>query len=499
MKLEFSGGSLSALRTPLLVVPVVEGGAQVGVFREANDLFGGVPERVVRSGDFRGRRDEVQLLFPTSDGGVERLLLVGLGKIEELTPEALRRGAGAAAKLAARIHADRLTSLLHLGAPPARVEEATAVAATVEGYVLGSYLFEEMRKPREEPPTELARVTLHLTGDGEERLRAAAHRAEIVARAENLARTLGNLPGNVATPSYLAEQAWKIAGETEMRCTVLDRPALEAEGMKALLAVSRGSDEDPRLIVLEHRGGGAKEQPLVLVGKGLTFDSGGISIKPSQGMEDMKFDMCGGAAVLGAMQAIAELGAPLNVVGIVPASENLPSGSALKPGDIIGSHLGKTIEVINTDAEGRLILADALSYARRFRPSAVVDVATLTGACLIALGSHSCGVMGNDDGLVEELRRAGERSGERAWPLPMHREYREALDSDYADIKNSGGRPAGTITAAWFLRDFVGEFPWAHLDIAGVAWGDGKLPYQRTGATGHPTRLLVEWVLSRAA
>jgi leucyl aminopeptidase len=237
---------------------------------------------------------------------------------------------------------------------------------------------------------------------------------------------------------------------------------------------------------------------VVLVGKGLTFDSGGISIKPALGMEEMKFDMCGGAAVLGAMQAVAELELPLNVVGIVPASENLPSGAALKPGDIIRSHLGKSIEIINTDAEGRLILADALSYARRFSPAAVVDVATLTGACVIALGSHSCAVMGSDDRLIEELRRSGERTGERAWPLPMHREYREALDSDYADIKNSGGRPAGTITAGWFLREFVDGFPWAHLDIAGVAWGDGKLPYQRKGATGSPTRLLVDWVVSRS-
>jgi leucyl aminopeptidase len=499
MKLEFSQGNLSELRTPLLVVPVAEGSAQVGAFREASELLAGVPERVVSSGDFRGKRDETLLLFPQGESGVERVLLAGIGKIEELDAEALRRAGGAAAKLAQKLRVDRLTSLLHLGAPPARVEPASAAAASVEGFVLGSYHFEEMRQARDEPVTELTEVILHLNGDAGEGVRSAARRAEIGARAENLARTLGNLPGNVATPTYLADCAWKIAGETDMRCTVLDRPALETEGMEALLAVSRGSDEDPRLIVLEHRGGEESAAPLVLVGKGLTFDSGGISIKPALGMEDMKFDMCGAAAVLGAMQALAELRAPVNVIGIVPASENLPSGSALKPGDIIRSHLGKTIEVINTDAEGRLILADALSYARRYAPAAVVDVATLTGSCLIALGSHNCGLLGNDEALLEELRRAGRSTGERAWPLPMDREYRELLDSDYADIKNSGGRPAGTITAAWFLRDFVGDMPWAHLDIAGVAWGDGKLPYQRKGATGSPTRLLVEWVLSRAA
>jgi leucyl aminopeptidase len=498
MKIEFSEGALSELRAPLLAVPVAEGGAQSGTFREVSELLGGLPERLLRSGDFRGKRDQEQLLFPAGGGGIERVLLVGIGKLEELDAETLRRAGGTAAKAAARLRVDRLTSLLHLGAPPSRVSAEAAVAATVEGLVLGAYLFEEMRQTAEEPPVELGQVTLHLGEGSAEPLRQAAGRGEVTARGENVARTLGNLPGNVATPSYLADRAWKIAGETGMRCTVLDRPALESEGMGALLAVSRGSAEDPRLIVLEHRGGGERDGPVVLIGKGLTFDSGGISIKPALGMEEMKFDMCGGAAVLGAMQAVAELQLPLNVVGIVPASENLPSGAALKPGDIIRSHLGKSIEIINTDAEGRLILADALSYARRFSPAAVVDVATLTGACVIALGSHSCAVMGSDEQLVEELRRAGERTGERAWPLPMHREYREALDSDYADIKNSGGRPAGTITAGWFLREFVDGFPWAHLDIAGVAWGEGKLPYQRKGATGSPTRLLVDWVAARA-
>jgi leucyl aminopeptidase len=282
-----------------------------------------------------------------------------------------------------------------------------------------------------------------------------------------------------------------------MRCTVLGREQLEEAGLKALLAVAQGTAQEPRLIILEHRRGKPGDRPLVLVGKGLTFDAGGISIKPSAGMEEMKFDMCGGAAVLGAMEAIGELGVPLDVIGVVPATENLLSGTAMKPGDIIGSHLGKSIEVVNTDAEGRLILADALSYIRSFDPAAVVDVATLTGSSVIALGAQSSAVMGNDEPLIAELRIAGDRTGERIWPLPMHQEYREQLKSDYADIKNSGGRPAGAITAAWFLREFVGDFPWAHLDIAGTAWGEGKLSYQSKGATGVPVRLFVDWVLSR--
>jgi leucyl aminopeptidase len=280
---------------------------------------------------------------------------------------------------------------------------------------------------------------------------------------------------------------------------VLGREELRAEGMGALLAVAQGTEEEPQLIVLEHRGGAVGEPPLVLVGKAITFDSGGISIKPAASMEDMKFDMCGGAAVLGAMQAIGGLKLPVNVIGVVPASENLLGGAAMRPGDILTSHSGKTIEVVNTDAEGRLILADALSYIRRFEPAACLDAATLTGACVIALGHQASGAMGNDTALLEDVRAAGDRAGQRVWPLPMYDEYREQLKSDYADIKNAGGRAAGAITAGWFLRDFVGDFPWVHLDIAGTAWGDGKLPYHTKGATGVPTRLFVEWVLARAA
>jgi hypothetical protein len=324
-----------------------------------------------------------------------------------------------------------------------------------------------------------------------------------MARGQNLARELGNLPGNVATPTYLAETAERIAREHGMKVTVLGREELRAEGLQALLAVAQGSEQEPL-----HRPGAPRRRrgakPLVLVGKGLTFDAGGISIKPAQGMEEMKFDMCGGAAVLGAMQAIGELKVKANVVGIVPASENLLSGAAMKPGDVIRSHLGKTIEVINTDAEGRLILADALSYARRFEPAAVLDAATLTGACVIALGHRRQRGDGQRRGADRRAPRAGDRrTGERVWPLPMYDEYREQLKSDYADIKNSGGRPAGTITAGWFLREFVGDFPWAHLDIAGTAWGDGKL-FVEWVPEGHQGRdrapcpglpgLFVEWV-----
>src|SRR5438132_493598 len=279
--------------------------------------------------------------------------------------------------------------------------------------------------------------------------------------------------------------------------TVLDRAALQREAMGALLAVAQGTAEEPRFIVLEYRGGG-EAPPVALVGKGVTFDAGGISIKPAQNMEDMKFDMSGAAAVLGTFEALGRLKPKLNVTGLIPSTENLPSGTAVKPGDVVKSHLGKTIEIINTDAEGRLILCDALSYVRRFKPAAVLDAATLTGAVVVALGHVAIGVMGNDEGLLAEVRDAGARAGERCWPLPLWEEYRELLKSDMADVKNSGGRGAGTIAGGWFLREFVDGFPWVHLDIAGTAYTEGEVPHQAKGPTGIGVRLFSEFILKRA-
>jgi leucyl aminopeptidase len=484
---------------PLLALPVLEGDAQDAAFTALDQALGGQLAALRTRGDVRGTFGETVLFFPAA-GAVpaERVLLVGMGKAADLTAERLRRAAGSAAKQAAKSRASSLAFAL----PASVVADRVAARAVAEGLVLGAYEFREMKSADEEKPAPVsldeAAILLPEGADAGEAAEGARV-GEIVARAENLARTLGNLPGNVATPAYLAQTAERIAGERGLQVTILGPEEMRAEGMGALLAVAQGSEQEPRLIVLEHRGGAEGGKPLVIVGKGLTFDAGGISIKPAQGMEDMKFDMCGGAATIAAMQAIAELEVPVNVVGIVPSSENLLGGAAMKPGDILRAHGGKTIEVVNTDAEGRLILADAISYAKRFDPAAMLDAATLTGACVIALGHAATGVMGNDQALVNEVLAAGEATGERCWQLPMFDDYREQIKSDYADIKNSGGRPAGAITAGWFLREFVGDWPWVHLDVAGTAYGDGKVSYLTKGGTGVPTRIFVEWVLGRAA
>jgi leucyl aminopeptidase len=311
----------------------------------------------------------------------------------------------------------------------------------------------------------------------------------------NLARDLGNLPSNVCTPSYLAGQAMELAKSHGLKCEVLDQRDMEKLGMGALLSVARGSREPAKLIVLKFEGAEKKQRPIVLVGKGITFDTGGISLKPAAEMDEMKFDMCGAASVLGSLKAAALLKLPLNVIGIIPTTENMPGGNATKPGDIITSFSGQTIEILNTDAEGRLILCDALTYAERFEPAVVVDVATLTGACVIALGHVASGLFSNDDQLAKELLRAGETAQDRAWQMPLWDDYQEQLGSNFADFANIGGRPAGSVTAACFLSRFTKKYSWAHLDIAGTAWKTGK----EKGATGRPVPLLTQFLIDRVA
>ena len=482
--------------TPLLVLPVHESEEEAEAPKAEVLAPAGLSE--VLSGafpveDLKHKPGESAFVYLNEGGGPRRVLLLGAGKPSAFDLEAARRFSGHAVRAAESVGVSGLTVYLGSG-----VSVDVAQAAT-EGAVLAVWRFTEMKSPDEgDAPVEVSDFEVMI---GPEDFDAGTEGVEVggaVGRAANFARTLQSRPGNVATPSHLADEASRMAGEHGLEVTVMGPEELKAERMHALLAVAQGSDEEPRLIVLRHSGGAEGEAPLVLVGKGLTFDAGGISIKPASGMEEMIFDMSGGAAVIGAMQAVAELNVPLNVVGIVPSAENLLDGRAMKPGDIIGSREGKTIEVVNTDAEGRLILADALSYAQTFNPAAIVDCATLTGSVVIALGHHAAAVFSTDEDLIDELREAGDRSGERCWPLPLWDDYRRQIDSSVADLVNVGGRPGGSITAACFLKEFVGECRWAHLDIAGTAYGEGKLSYQRKGAAGFPTRLLVDWVRSRA-
>jgi len=445
--------------------------------------------KVLSDRDFSGKPNETVLLYG-QQGPAPRLLLVGLGERDTATPEKLRRAAATVARRARTLELREVA--FSLPALP-DVDTREAARAAAEGARLGLYRFIKHKSAANGHEPETFWV---VAGEVElEEARAGAEIGEKVAGGATLARDLANEPSNVATPEYLARRAREIAEKYGMNLDVLDRAGIEAEGLTGLATVGRSASNEPRFIVLEHRKGN-EANPVVLIGKAVTFDSGGISIKPSAGMEDMKFDMSGGAAVLGAMEAVGAMDLPLNVVALVPATENLPGGDAFKPGDVLEMHSGKTVEIVTTDAEGRLILADALSYARRYEPSAVIDCATLTGACVVALGSHASGLMGNDEDLIAEVQAAGETTAERAWPLPLFDEYTEQIKGDTADIKNSGGRGGGALTAGAFLQAFA-DYPWAHLDIAGTAYGKKSNAYTTKGGTGAPTRLLVEFLIGR--
>ena len=350
-------------------------------------------------------------------------------------------------------------------------------------------------KLKQADPVSLNEVTIFVEKSQIKEAEAGVKHGLAISAGVSLAKDLGNLPPNVCTPSYLGEQAKKLAKTYGFKVEVLEQAEIKKLGMGSFLGVAQGSSEPPRLIVLQHNKGKKGQKPVVLVGKGITFDTGGISLKPGADMDEMKYDMCGAASVLGTFKAIGELGLSINAVGIIPTCENMPSGNAIKPGDILTSMSGQTIEVLNTDAEGRLILCDALTYAERFEPSAVVDIATLTGACVIALGHHPSGLFSNQDALAKELLEAGEKAHDRAWHMPMWDDYQSQLDSNFADMANIGGRAGGSITAACFLSRFTKKYDWAHLDIAGTAWKSGK----EKGGTGRPVPLLTTFLVQRAA
>ena len=498
MELSVATGSILEQEADGIVLNLFEGvDALVDSTGAVDQALNGAVAGLISGGDFTGKYKQTSVLYPQDGIAARRVLLVGLGKPDAFTLDRVRGAAGVAARFGRDLGVKHLASIVH-GGEAGGLGIADAAQAMVEGTVLGTYRFRPYKTDEEDEAKALERLTLvglDAASQGEAEQGALA--GQIVAEGACLARDLGSHPANEMTPSILADRALEMARATGLRCEILDEAQMASEGMRTLLAVSRGSAEPPRFIVLEHEGGRPDDAPVVLAGKGITFDSGGISIKGSDGMWDMKFDMSGAAAVIGAMQAAARLDLPVRTVGIVAASENLPDSRALKPGDIIRSMLGKTIEIRSTDAEGRLVLADAMAYAARLKPAAVIDVATLTGACVVALGHEASGLMSNDDGLAGEIAQAGERTGEIAWRLPILEGHREEIKSDVADLKNTGGRAGGAITGAAFIEAFVSDFPWAHLDIAGTAWSDKDRPTCPKGGTGVGVRLLVDLLRRR--
>jgi leucyl aminopeptidase len=473
--------------TALLVVALPESPTLSGI-AGLDTATQGALSRSIEMKDFRGARDEMLHLTGLAKGP-RRVLLLGMGAVTDRRAS-LRRAATLAARNAHRLGVGEMVWYSDQLSP----EEIEAVTV---GLIAGSWEYADLKTPAPEAerkkPLEKATILTTNTDDS----RRGLSNGQAIGSGHSLARRLAMMPGNLCTPDYLAQTAGEISKRYGLGLTILGRREMEAERMGSFLAVAQGTPQEPKLIVLEYKGGKPNAKPVVLVGKGLCFDSGGISIKPAQGMEFMKFDMCGAAGVLGTFEALGQLKPEVNVVGVVGATTNMPSGTAMNPGDVVKASNGKSIEIINTDAEGRLVLADCLSYVKRFDPAVVIDAATLTGACVIALGHTASGVFSSDDTLIAEILAAGKRAGEPGWPLPLWDEYKDLIKSDVADIKNSGGRPAGATTAAMFLKEFAEGYTWAHMDIAGTAYSETDLVTIPKGPTGVPTGTFIEFVRGR--
>lgn len=507
MKITASRTILGEISEDVLVVPVFEGetprdSENASALAALDHLTRGAVGSVFDDGEMTGKRDCWVLLRDAGQFSTKRLLLYGAGSAEKIDSLSVQRLAGAALRTLIKQHGIRSAAFLITR----KLESEAFVQAIVEGALIGQ-MSGELYRANGEHASELETLDLISELPESPDFEPAIKAGTAMGEATNFARALGYEPSNVMTPTELALRAQKMAESEGLGFEALGEDEMKHLGMGALLAVSRGSQEPARLIVLTYdpvasaengRDAAASSELIALIGKGITFDSGGISIKPANKMEEMKYDMCGGAAVIGAMQVIARLRPNVRVIGLVPASENLPSGRAVKPGDVVRSLSGKTIEVVNTDAEGRLVLADAITYAINRGATCVVDAATLTGACVIALGDIRAAVMGTDQCMVQELVKAGEQCGERLWPLPLDDGYGELIKSDIADVKNVGNRTAGSITGGYFLKHFAGSVPWAHLDIAGTAWTEKEKPNLAKGATGFGTRLMANFVLNRA-
>lgn len=495
MEFSIKNGNPGKQRSACVVVGVFETRVLTEAAKTLDKNANGYISDILNNGDMEGKAGSTLLLHKVPNTVCKRVLLVGLGKKSKLHDREYRNAVQAAFN--ALHETGALDAVLFLIEDPVIKREISwKISHAVIMAMKSVYHPDQLKSKHEGSKQHLRKVTLSTTSRVDSDIGEKALQWGLAtAYGMSLTKDLGNLPPNVCTPSYLAELAMKMAKTYKLKATVLEQKDMERLGMGSLLSVAQGSSQPAKLITLEYWGRKKKEKPVVLVGKGVTFDTGGISLKPAAEMDEMKYDMCGAASVLGTIAAIAQMRLPINVVGIIPATENMPGGNATKPGDIVTSMSGQTIEILNTDAEGRLILCDALTYAERYEPEVVIDIATLTGACVIALGHVASGLLSNNEELAMELLNASEQAADRAWHLPLWDDYQEQLKSNFADMANIGGRAAGTITAACFLSRFTKKYRWAHIDIAGTAWESGK----KKGATGRPVPLLTQFLTTRAA
>ncbi len=484
---------LEKLETDCIIVGIYENQLLSPSADSIDKLNQGIIKRLIDRGDIKGKNSESLLINYLPDSPCERILLIGFGEKHKVTAKLYRKALASAISNLKKTSIESASCTL-IDIDVINHDEQWKTRQIIQVFDDAVYQYRET-KPSEKSKIKLEKLHINTTDDAKQLAESGLQQGIAIAHGIASTKFLADLPGNICTPSYLAEWATSLAKkEKKLNVEILEESDMESLGMGSFLSVSQGSRQPAKLIVLDYQGGTKDSKPIVLVGKGLTFDAGGISLKPGAGMDEMKYDMCGGASVFGALQAAAEMNLAINIIGIVPSSENLPDGKANKPGDVVTSMSGLTIEILNTDAEGRLILCDALTYAQKFDPEVVIDLATLTGACLVALGRIPSGLLGNDDALCNDLIAAGETACDSLWRLPLWEEYHELLKSSFADLANIGGRDAGTITAACFLSRFTEDYRWAHLDIAGTAWRTGS----KKGATGRPVSLLTQYLIDKA-
>jgi leucyl aminopeptidase len=493
MKYSLLTNDISQQKSDCLVALLADSKKFPDNLKFVDDNLNGSICKLLKSGDIKTGTGEISWLLTPEQAG-KRILIIGIGKTNELSLTKLRKAlaAGMTALNSSPVSQAIIAPVDFSANHPEQFDPARVVEEIILANETARYSFSQC-KSKKQPHGKLKQILFTISKTDRGLVSKSLDKACALTKGIALAKDLGNLPGNICTPDYLAKQARELAKTyPNLTTTIMGEKEMQQLGMGSLLSVAAGSAEPPRLITIEYQGGKKNTKPHVLVGKGITFDTGGISLKPGAEMDEMKFDMCGAASVFGTLKVLAELKAPINVVGIVAAAENMPGSKATKPGDIVTSMSGQTIEILNTDAEGRLVLCDALTYCEKFKPETVVDIATLTGACVIALGNETAGLLANDEKLAQALLTAGQKAGDRAWQLPLFDEYQTLLDSNFADMQNIGGRAGGTITAACFLSRFTKKYRWAHLDIAGVAWHSGA----KKGATGRPVGLLTEYLLA---